>query len=128
MGRVGLYIGNQAIVERYVGDKLVWIKSSTQKFTFQNVPTRLKDKLTSTDIVFKLSVLNNNIFKNKKLVKISINNSTEINVEGESQLLEITDNNVIIQRCSDTLIQYFINHDVRDFLYRKITVTFYLKE
>lgn len=26
MGRVGLYVGNQEIVERYVGDSLVWRK------------------------------------------------------------------------------------------------------
>lgn len=26
MGRVGLYVGNQEIVERYVGDNLVWRK------------------------------------------------------------------------------------------------------
>lgn len=26
MGRVGLYVGNQEVVERYVGDKLVWRK------------------------------------------------------------------------------------------------------
>ena len=59
MGRVGIYIGNQEVVERYVGDKLVWKKERVRVVSSFVESTWIHNSSSnhSTSYIYSTSVL-----------------------------------------------------------------------
>lgn len=131
MGRVGIYIGNQEVSERYVGNKLVWQKKTTlpiqaRKIVLENV----KVKLYSTFISF-LDIYHSHDFhgkfNGKYVLKISVNGGQPIDLEPKSQQFELTTYNMYINNMSAKLKQYLLDNGVT-YEYKLMNITFYLKE
>lgn len=127
MGRVGIYIGNQEVSERYVGNKLVWKKKSTlETIALENVEARLSGNYIGFS---GLSNLYPHLqkFRGKYVLKISINDGPPIDIERKSQKLEVLKYTMYINKLSTTLQQYFLNNGVT-YEYKTMNITFYLKE
>ena len=130
MARKGIYVNGKEIVARYVGDKLVWQKKpalpiQARKIVFENVRSRLHSTFISFDDSDYLHDFRGKL-NGKYVLKISINGGQPIDIEPQSQQLEVIIN-MYINNISDRLKKYCIDNGLT-YEYNPVNITFYLKE